>query len=121
MRPEEIEHTPALIINLDEAQILRGSLQQVLEIIWRPLFSANCRMFFTVTGKCTSDFREAIVQSNISLQPIILPILTETHMSTILGNIFGVEVNQLPQNVVHVMKWFCGVPRSFEFFLKFIA
>ena len=121
MRPGEIEHTPALIINLDEAQILRGSLQIVLEIISRPLFSANCRVLLTVAGKCTSDFREAIVQSNVSLQPIILPILTETHLSTILCYIFGVEANQLPQNVVHVMKWFGGVPRYLEFFLKSVA
>lgn len=120
-RAGEIEHTPALIINLDEAQNLRGSLQQVLEIISRPLFAVNCRVFFTITGICTSHFREAIVQSNVSLQPIILPILSETHLSTILGNIFGVEVNQLPENVVNLTKSLGGVSRLLEYFLSFVA
>ena len=116
-----VEHTPALIINLDEAQKLGSSLQNVLEILVSPIFMENCRVFVTITGICTAAFRDAIVQSNVSLQPIILPVLTDKHMSSILANVFGVEVNQLPLVVASFTKWLGGVPRFLEYFLGFVA
>ena len=81
----------------------------------------NCRVFVTITGICTAAFRDAIVQSNVSLQPIILPVLTDKHMSSILANVFGVEVNQLPLVFASFTKWLGGVPRFLEYFLGFVA
>ena len=120
-RAGKVEHTPALIINLDEAQKLGSSLQNVLEILVSPIFMENCRVFVTITGICTAAFRDAIVQSNVLLQPIILPVLTDKYMSSILANIFGVEVNQLPLVVASFTKWLGGVPRFLEYFLGFVA
>ena len=120
-RAAEVEDMPALIINLDEAQKIGSSLQNVLEILVSPIFMEECRVFVTVTGICTAAFRDAIVRSNVSLQPIILPVLTDEHMSSILANIFGVEENQLPLVVTNITKWLGGVPRFLEYFLGCVA
>ena len=112
---------PALIINLDEAQNLGCSLQNVSEILVSPIIVDNCRMFITITGLCTAAFRDTIALSNVSLQQIILPLLTEMHMVSILASVLGVEVDKLPPGVVDSVKWLGGVPRLLEYFLRHVA
>ena len=112
---------PALIINLDEAQNVVCSLQKVLEILVNFIIVDDCRMFVTVTGICTAEFRGAIARSNISFQPITLPVLTEMHMALILASVFAVEVDKIPPGVVDSMKWLGGVPRLLEYILRLAA
>jgi hypothetical protein len=113
--------SPALIINLDEAQKLGAWLQNALEILSKPLLTQNSRVFVTITGISKASLRDAIEQSSVSIKHIFLPILKDKHISSILEKIFVLQENQLPSSIMNATKWLGGVPRFLEYFLRSVA
>ena len=96
-------------------------LQNALEILVRPILVENCRVFITITGISKLPLYAAIEQSAVSLQTIILPVLTDNHMCSILADLFGVNLNLLPSLVANVTQWLGGVPRFLEYYLCLVA
>lgn len=92
----EAKRRPPLIINLDEAQKIGITLQNALEILLRPILVENCRVFITITGISKSSLYAAIEQSAVSVQTIILSVLTDNHMCSILVDLFGPKFDKLP-------------------------
>ena len=65
----------------------------------------NCRVFITITGISKSSLYAAIEQSAVSVQTIILPVLTDSLMCSILADMFGVKLNLLPSLVANITLW----------------
>jgi hypothetical protein len=117
----ETGHSPALIINLDEAQKLGILLQYAMEILVKPILTQNSRVFITITGISKAHLFEAIQRSDVSVHVIILPVLTDSHIASILAKVFEIDIDAIPRSVRNAVKWLGGVPRFLEYFLDSIA
>lgn len=123
MRPSSGDGVPALIVNLDEAHLLKtDAIQTLLNDLGSEILK-GFRLCIIVTGMQQKSLTSAFDKSNVRSTSVHLPLLKEQHVRNIMQSFCpeGAADRCVNNFMAEAAWWVGGVPRYLEFLMFHIA